>query len=114
MSDEGDKKPTKETAKNEEEEEEEESEGGKQVLAKEEECKAQFTPQVSLDTLPEIETKTMEENEEALFKMYVFFIHERGEENKINQERKGWRGKNEQKKKKLINLNFFFFFFFSS
>ena len=35
-------------------------------VAKEEECKAQFTPQVDLNQLPIVETKTLEEDEDVL------------------------------------------------
>eukprot|EP00695_Tsukubamonas_globosa_P003188 TRINITY_DN509_c0_g1_i1.p1 TRINITY_DN509_c0_g1~~TRINITY_DN509_c0_g1_i1.p1 ORF type:complete len:199 (+),score=116.21 TRINITY_DN509_c0_g1_i1:69-599(+) len=48
---------------------EEEQEDGDNAPAPEEECQAEFKPQVDLSQLPEIEVKTMEEDEEVLFKM---------------------------------------------
>lgn len=41
---------------------------------KEEECTAQFTPQVDLKDLPEIEVKTLEEDEDVLYQTYVIYI----------------------------------------
>lgn len=59
---------TFQTTKEEKKEEKKEE----QELKEEEECKAQFTPQVNLDLLPEIDVKTLEEDEDVLYKVYVF------------------------------------------